>query len=185
MDTERDLVRRVLSGDDAAWSALVREYAPLVWSVARRHRLSRADAADASQNTWIAVARRLPTLRRPDRLAGWIATTARRECLKIYADRGREIPAEWLDAPEPTDGDPEPAVLRSVRDRMLWQAFGSLPGRCRHLLGLLVQAPELTYPQLGRALGINVNSVGQTRGRCLALLRRRLAMLDIREESAG
>ena len=69
--------------------------------------------------------------------------------------------------------------------RDLLQAFASLPGRCRHLLGLLAQAPELTYPQLGRALGINVNSIGQTRGRCLALLRRRLAMLDIREESAG
>ena len=76
-------------------------------------------------------------------------------------------------------------MLRSARDRMLWQAFAALPGRCRDLLGLLAQAPELTYPQLGRALGINVNSVGQTRGRCLALLRRRLAMVDIREESAG
>jgi DNA-directed RNA polymerase specialized sigma24 family protein len=68
---------------------------------------------------------------------------------------------------------------------MLWEAFASLPGRCRQLLGLLAQAPELTYPQLSRALGINVNSIGQTRGRCLDLLRRRLAILDIRGESAG
>jgi RNA polymerase sigma factor (sigma-70 family) len=188
MDTESDLVRRVLAGDEAAWSALVREYAPLVWSVARRHRLSRADAADASQNTWIAVALRLPTLRRPDRLAGWIATTARRECLKIHAASGREIPADRLDT-EPADDDPrcgpEPAVLRSARDRLLWQAFASLPARSRDLLGLLAQAPELTYAQLGRALGINVNSLGQTRGRCLDLLRRRLAILDVGEEWAG
>ena len=185
MDTESELLRGVLSGDDAAWSALVREYAPLVWAVARRHRLSRADAADAAQNTWLAVARGLPTLRRPDRLAAWIATTARRECLKIHAERGREIPADRFDAPEPVEGGPESVVLRSARDRLLWSAFASLPGRCRDLLGLLAQAPELTYPQLGRALGINVNSVGQTRGRCLALLRRRLAVLDIREEWAG
>lgn len=185
MDTERDLVHGVLSGDDAAWSVLVREYAPLVWAVARRHRLSRADAADAAQNTWIAVAQRLPTLRHPDRLAGWIATTARRECLKIHAARGREIPADHFEAPEPADGGPESVVLRSVRDRVLWQAFASLPGRCRALLGLLAQSPELTYPQLARALGIKVNSVGQTRTRCLDLLRRRLAVLDIREESAG
>jgi RNA polymerase sigma factor (sigma-70 family) len=185
MDTESELLRQVLSGDDAAWSKLVAQYAPLVWSVARRHRLSTADAADASQNTWIAVAGGLPALRRADRLAGWIATTARRECLKIHAARGREIPADGFDAPEPAEGGPEHVVLRSVRDRMLWQAFASLPARCRDLLGLLAQAPELTYPQLGRALGINVNSVGQTRGRCLALLRRRLALLDIREESAG
>lgn len=185
MGTESDLVRDVLSGDAAAWSALVREYAPLVWAVARRHRLSRADAADASQNTWIAVAQGLSALRRPDRLAGWIATTARRECLKIHAMRDREIPAEHFDTPGPTDGGPESVVLRSARDRVLWQAFESLPGRCRALLGLVAQSPELTYPQLARALGIKVNSVGQTRTRCLDLLRRRLAMLDIREESAG
>jgi RNA polymerase sigma factor (sigma-70 family) len=185
MDTESELVRRVLGGDDAAWSALVREYAPLVWAVARRHRLSQADAADASQNTWIAVAERLCSLRRPDRLAAWIATTARRECLRIHADRRREVPADWFDAPEPTDRGPEPVVLRTARDRMLWQAFASLPARCRDLLGLLAQAPELTYVQLGRALGISVNSVGQTRGRCLELLRRRLEIRDIREESAG
>ncbi|MGH3762299.1 RNA polymerase sigma factor [Actinophytocola sp.] len=183
MDTERDLVTAALSGDDAAWSALVREYAPLVWSVARRHRLSRADAADASQNTWVAVAERLPTLRRPERLAGWIATTARRECLKIHAERGREVPADWFDAPEPAERGPEPAVLRSARDRLLWEAFASLPGRCRGLLGLLAEAPELTYPQLSRALGIKVNSVGQTRGRCLELLRRRLESADIRGEA--
>jgi len=184
MDMESDLIRGILSGDEAAWSALVRQYAPLVWAVARRHRLSRADAADASQNTWIAVARRLPTLRRPDRLAGWIATTARRECLKIRAAGGREIPADHVDA-EPVDAGPEPSVLRSARDRLLWQAFAALPGRCRDLLWLLAQAPELTYAQLGRALGIKVNSVGQTRGRCLDLLRRRLAVLDVREEWAG
>jgi RNA polymerase sigma factor (sigma-70 family) len=184
MNTESDLVRGVLAGDDAAWSALVREYAPLVWSVARRHRLSRADAADASQNTWVAVALRLPTLRRPDRLAGWIATTARRECLKIHAASGREIPADRLDV-EPAADDPQLTVLRGARDRLLWQAFASLPARCRDLLGLLAQAPELTYAQLGRALGIKVNSMGQTRGRCLDLLRRRLAILDVGEEWAG
>lgn len=185
MNTDSDLVRGVLSGDDGAWAALVGEYAPLVWSVARRHRLSRADAADASQNTWIAVARGLATLRHPDRLAGWIATTARHECLKIRSAVAREIPADWIDAPEPTEIGPEPAAMRSARDRLLWQAFASLPARCRDLLGLLAQAPELTYAQLGQALDIKVNSVGQTRGRCLEILRRRLEILDIREESAG
>jgi len=185
MNTDGDLVREVLSGDEAAWAVLVREYAPLVWSVARRHRLSRADAADASQNTWIAIAGGLATLRHPERLAGWIATTARRECLKIQAAGAREIPADRLEVLEPADTGPEPAALRSARDRLLWQAFASLPGRCQDLLELVAQAPELTYAQLGRALGMKAGSVGQTRGRCLELLRRRLATLDIREESAG
>ncbi|MPZ79799.1 MAG: sigma-70 family RNA polymerase sigma factor [Actinophytocola sp.] len=185
MTTERELVLAVLSGDEAAWSELVREYAPLVWSVARRHRLTSADAADAAQNTWMATAENLGKLRNPDRLAGWIATTARRECLNVLAHHRREIPADWFDAPETPELGPEPVVLRSARDRVLWQAFESLPERCRALLSLLAHAPGLTYAQLGRALGIKVNSVGQTRTRCLDVLRRRLAVHDIREESAG
>jgi RNA polymerase sigma factor (sigma-70 family) len=185
MATEGELVRRVLVGDDRAWAELVGEYAPLVWAVARQHRLSQADAADAVQNTWIAAAEHLPRLRHPERLAGWLATTARRESLRIRADRRREIPAAQFDEPEPVEYGPEPRALRSARDRVLWEAFASLPDRCRELLGLQAHAPELTYAQVSRALGMNENSIGQTRGRCLAILRRRLAILDVREESAG
>ncbi|HEY0447560.1 sigma-70 family RNA polymerase sigma factor [Actinophytocola sp.] len=185
MTTERELVLGVLSGEDGAWSELVRRYAPLVWSVARRHRLTTADAADVAQNTWLATAQNLRKLRDPERLAGWIATTARRECLNLLAHGCRETPADWFDAPEVPERGPEPLVLRSARDQLLWRAFASLPERCRALLGLLAHAPGLTYAQVSRALGINVNSVGQTRGRCLEVLRRRLAILDIREESAG
>lgn len=72
----------------------------------------------------------------------------------------------------------EPRVLRDIRDRLLWDAFARLPARCRKLLGLLAHAPELTYVQLSRALGLQVASIGRTRGRCLTELRRRLTRLE-------
>src|ERR1044072_6712286 len=56
-------------GDMNTEGVRVREYAPLVGAVAPRHGLSRADAADASQNTWVAIAGGLATLRHPERLA--------------------------------------------------------------------------------------------------------------------
>jgi RNA polymerase sigma factor (sigma-70 family) len=141
--------------------------------VTRAHRLRGADAADASQNTWAALAEHLPRLRDPDRVAGWLATTARRECLRILLQGRREVPLEGLEI----GTYEEPAVFRTARDRLLWQAFATLPARCRQLLGLVAHAPELTYVQLSRALGIKVNSIGQTRGRCLDVLRRRLILL--------
>lgn len=180
-----ELVRRARDGDQPAWRELVGRYASLVWAVAREHRLDRADAADASQNTWIALAEHLGSLRDPARIAGWLATTARRECLRIHTARRREVLADWLDEPAPDERGPEPRVLRAARDRALWRAFGLLPRRCRQLLGLFAHAPELTYAQLCAALGIKVNSIGRTRGRCLVELRRRLAVLDVREESVG
>jgi RNA polymerase sigma factor (sigma-70 family) len=168
-----ELITRANTGDEAAWHELVRQHAAIVWSVTRAHRLRGADAADASQNTWAALAEHLPRLRKPDRLPAWLATTARRECLRILLRGRREVPFDDLELL----GDSEPPVLRSVRDRLLWQAFAMLPLRCRQLLGLLAHAPELTYVQVSRALGIKVSSIGRTRGRCLEQLRRKLLAL--------
>lgn len=169
-----ELITRARTGDEEAWQELVRQHAPIVWSVTRSHRLRGADAADASQNTWTALAEHLPKLRKPDRLPAWLATTARRECLRILLRGRREIP---LDDLEPPPSHQDPPVFRATRDQELWHAFRLLPQRCRQLLGLLAHAPELTYVQVSRALGLKVNSIGQTRGRCLDQLRRKLTAL--------
>jgi RNA polymerase sigma factor (sigma-70 family) len=171
--TTQELIRRAAAGDEAAWHELVHRHAAVVWSVTRAHRLRGADAADASQNTWAALAEHLPGLRRPDRLAGWLATTARRECLRILLHGRRELPLDDLEVGVHQD----PPVLDGDRDRLLWRAFATLPLRCRQLLGLVAHAPELTYVQLSRALGIKLNSIGRTRGRCLDHLRRELTLL--------
>jgi len=39
-----DLVIRARNGDKQAWDTLVERYAPLIWSICRRHRLDHADA---------------------------------------------------------------------------------------------------------------------------------------------
>jgi len=169
----QELIHRATRGDEDAWHELVHRHAAVVWSVTRAHRLRGADAADASQNTWAALAEHLPRLRNPDRLAGWLATTARRECLRILLQGRREVPLEEMEI----GSYEEPEVFRTARDQLLWQAFETLPARCRQLLGLLAHAPELTYVQLSRALGIKVNSIGQTRGRCLDVMRRKLTLL--------
>lgn len=169
-----ELITRATTGDEQAWHELVREHSPIVWAVTRAHRLRGADAADASQNTWAALAEHLPKLRKPERLPAWLATTARRECLRIMLRGRREVPLDDVEIPT---ADPEPPALRSARDQLLWRAFAMLPLRCRQLLGLLAHAPELTYVQLSRALGININSIGRTRGRCLDQLRRKLTIL--------
>jgi RNA polymerase sigma factor (sigma-70 family) len=183
-----ELVRLASTRDQDAWNELVHRYAPVVWRVARAHRLNPTDAADASQNTWIALAEHLATLRDPDRIAAWLAATARRQALRLLAARRREAhPAWWPDAVEDLHSQhwPEPHTLRTIRDRLLWRAFAALPGRCQQLLGLLAHAPELSYAQLGHALGIKLGSIGPSRGRCLHELRRQLAALGIREGAAG
>ncbi len=165
------LVRDAAAGDRAAWRELVARYAGVVWAVARAHRLSASDAADVAQATWLSLAEHLGRLREPERLASWLATTAGRESLRVLAVRWREAPFELVDSV--VDG-PEPLSVGKDTDSAVWRAVRGMPERCRALLRLIAHSPDLSYAQAARALGIRVGSVGQTRGRCLAVLRRRL-----------
>ncbi len=166
-----DLVERAVAGDDSAWRALVEQYRTVAWSVARAHGLAAADAADVVQATWLNLAQHLHAIREPDRLAGWLATVARRESLRVLAVRRQEF--ELSDVESDLAG-PESTAVDRDSDRALWLALDRLPDRCRTLLRLLASAPDLSYAQAARALGIKPSSVGRTRGRCLAVLRRQL-----------
>ncbi|MFB9905150.1 RNA polymerase sigma factor [Allokutzneria oryzae] len=170
------LVTRAKAGEERAWRALVERYQRLVWATARAHRLTRADAADVAQLTWLRLAERLDTLRDPERLPGWLVTTARREALRVRADRYRETPLEppLLDRAEP-GGGPEDELISANSRRELWRAFADLPERCQRLLWVLAFQPGVGYARLARSLGIAESSVGPMRLRCLHTLRRKLA----------
>lgn len=53
-----DLVTHARNGDKQVWDALVERYAPLIWSICRRHQLVGADADDAGQNVWLQLVER-------------------------------------------------------------------------------------------------------------------------------
>lgn len=181
-----DQVARARDGDQQAWRELVERFTRLVWSVARAHRLDHADAADVCQTTWLRLHEHLGSLRDPARLPGWLATTARRESLRVIAGRRRETPDPMPGEPDldPSAG-PEVIVLTQDRDIRLWNAFDGLPDRCRQLLRVLASSPELSYQQVGELLHIPVGSIGPTRGRCLDNLRRRLAAADFTGSDFG
>jgi len=81
-----------------AWDALVERYAPLIWSICRLHRLGRADADDVGQSVWLRLIGQLDRVRDPAALPGWLATTTRRECVRVLgAARGPRATVYALD----------------------------------------------------------------------------------------
>ena len=93
-----DLVMRARSGDERSWDALVERYAPLIWSICRRYRLSCPDAEDVGQNVWLRLVGQLDKVRDPAALPGWLASTTRRECGRVLrATRGPHASADGLD----------------------------------------------------------------------------------------
>ena len=190
-DSRRDpatigaLVRAAREDDESAWNELVDEFGSLVWSIARAHRLSAADAADVSQTTWLRLAEHVGRIRDPERLGGWLAATARNECLRLLRRSHRELPF-GDDAPEPDPTEaPSPAarLVREERSAALWSAFEQLPERCRSLLRVLMADEPPAYEDVGAALDMPVGSIGPTRARCLDQLRRLVARGGISDAS--
>ncbi len=171
-----DLVTRARKGDKQAWDALVERYAPLIWSICRRHRLADADADDAVQNVWLRVVDRLDKVRDPAALPGWLATTARRECLRVLrAARGPLAARYGPDAeslPDEQAGMVEQELLAAECHAALREAFQALPPDGQQLIALLIQDPPVPYAQISARLGIPVGSIGPTRCRYLDKLRR-------------
>lgn len=169
-----DLVDRATEGDEAAWNEIVDRYAGLVWSVVRGFRLDHAAASDVAQTVWLRLVQGMDTLRDPNRLAGWLATTARRECLRTLRGAGRELPSDDLldrAGSAPASSAPEQHLLREEDQRELWRAVASLPDRCQILLRTMAYDPDHSYAQISAALAMPVGSIGPTRARCLTKLR--------------
>ncbi|HEX6674663.1 MAG TPA: sigma-70 family RNA polymerase sigma factor [Actinomycetes bacterium] len=169
-----DLLARLRAKDAGAWEEVVERYAGLIWAVARAHRLDAAKAADVSQVTWLRLLQHVNAVREPERLGAWLATTARRECLRVIGAGRRDVPVG--DGAELQQGEsaasPEDALLGLERDVALRHALESVSPRCRRLLRLLFTDPEPSYAEVSAALGMPVGSVGPTRARCLDCLRR-------------
>lgn len=178
--TVSDLVARAKAGDRQAWDALVERYAPLIWSICRRHRLSRADADDVAQSVWLRLVDQLDRVRDPAALPGWLATTARRECLRVLcATQGPHATMYALDVeslPDERAGVADQGLLAAERHAALREAFDQLPPNGKQLISLLIADPPLPYADISARLGIPVGSIGPNRSRYLDKMRRHPAV---------
>jgi RNA polymerase sigma factor (sigma-70 family) len=169
-------LQRAAAGDQTAWDTLVEDFSQMLWAVVSGFRLGHADTAEVVQTTWLRLVENLDRIKQPEALGGWLATTARREALRLLRLRRREPVVEDGDIYEPivpAEPGPEARALDADRERSLWNAFRRLPEQCRTLLYLLSVA-ALSYSELAATLDIPIGGIGPTRARCLARLRRLL-----------
>ena len=75
------LIRKILSGDDTAFSLLVEKYEKsvhtLVWQKVHDYHY----AEEIMQDVFLKVYKKLPTLKNPNQFAGWLYVTANRLCI--------------------------------------------------------------------------------------------------------
>jgi RNA polymerase sigma factor (sigma-70 family) len=174
-----DIWSAVLDGSPSAWEELVRCYAPLVFTVARRAGLNRVDAEDCGQYTWVSLYCYRHRIRDPQSIPAWLIRTTRRRAIQI----GRQIRVTKFTDLQPDDlvseNLPEETLLALERQVMIELAMAELGPRCQRLLHLLFFASETSsYQEIAAALEVAPNSLGPIRSRCLARLRKKLEELD-------
>ena len=174
------VVAEARAGTSEAWETLVERFGGLVAAVARRCRLSEADVAEVGQTTWLRLVENIDRIQQPERLGAWLATTSRRESVRI-ATRQTSVPATDAvfliadDRADPVDA----GLLRDEQVHAIRIAAERMPLRCQRLLGLLMGDDDLPYKEIAEQLNMPVGSIGPTRGRCLEHLRQLLTEMEL------
>jgi RNA polymerase sigma factor (sigma-70 family) len=176
-----ELLAAIGEGDPVAWDEVLRRYSGLVSATVRSFRLQEADALDAVQSTWLRLAENIHRVRDPERLGGWLVTTARRECLHILrrAKNGPDLLRVATETIADPSANPEQHTVNGHTSRMLWKLVDELCPRQRSVLRTLFADHPYPYDTVARAIGIPVGGIGPTRTRALQQLRKKLDQYDM------
>ncbi|MGH3902520.1 MAG: RNA polymerase sigma factor [Pseudonocardiaceae bacterium] len=172
-DIATDLLRRIGERDPAVWDEILRRYGKFVSATVQTFGLQEADALDAMQMTWMRLAENADRVQFPERLSGWLATTARRECLRILrqAKLGPHLTDVTSKAVSDPSAGPEQHAINADITRTLQKFIDELPPLQRTLIRLLFTDNPCSYGKLSRIVGIPLGGIGPTRARALQQLR--------------
>jgi RNA polymerase sigma factor (sigma-70 family) len=170
-------------GDRSAKDGLVEALDRLVWHTIGAFGLSREDRQDVFVGTFCRLFEQIERdrIREPERLPGWMATTARNEAKTLLRVRGRVVVTDELADREDTDPPADARLLDEELGSALREAFHGLSGDCQELLRLCSAVPRLSYEEIGARLDKPHGSIGPTRQRCLERLRHMPALRPFRE----
>lgn len=165
------LLARCAEGDQSAWGALVRSYAGLVYSIARRAGLPEHLCDDVAQDVFGTLAKHLGSIRDPASLTAWLVTTTRRATIRAGRSAAR-VRAEPLgEVADHSDAALDDAIANAEKAHAVRAALSQLGGNCETLLrAMFFTRGDPDYREIARRLGIPVGSIGPTRARCLEKL---------------
>lgn len=189
---EARLARAAAAGDGGAFATLYERYERRAYNLAYRLTGAEEDAADAVQDAFVNVLRRLPKLEGRELAFGsYLFTATRNASYDLMRKRGRAEPSDaipeaaapigaaagggfGLDPGDPAE-DPDRKLLLESQQDEIRAANGRLPERQREALALR-ELEELSYDEIAAIMDMNRNSVAQLISR---------ARINLRDELRG
>ncbi len=171
-----DLIRRVVDGDAAAWTALVDRHAGPLTAFAWHMLGDRAEAEDVVQEAFLRLFRKTATWQPGGaQLRTWLTRVANNLCI----DRIRSRRVMALDIVDPEDlalDGEEPLQIRLDRERALGAALAGLQPRQRGAI-VLVHYQGFSQREAAESLGVTVEALESLLARARRSLRQALAPL--------
>jgi DNA-directed RNA polymerase specialized sigma24 family protein len=166
-----DAIWRHRAGSREAMTDLVRLVLPRLHALARGCGLSRHSAEDVVQATLSALVRHVDSIKSPEAGLMWLIVTARREALGVVrAERGVDLVAD-VQMEQPGQPGPEAITVEKLRRDLVWRHVGNLSVRGQAILHEVAhRRPD--YPSISERTGMPIGSIGPTRRRCLAKVKR-------------
>ena len=166
---DSELIQRTLTGDDDAFSTLVKKYQKQVHALAWRIIGDFHIAEEITQDAFLIVYKRLKTLKETQRFAGWLSVITRRRCLAWL--RKKRVWTESYEHLEESDSEQIEETVYSAyvvqeKERAVAEAQCDV---VKKLLAKLQESErtvmtlhyfgEMTCAEIGEFLGVSANTI--------------------------
>ena len=166
MENDAQLIYRVLSGDDEAFTTLVRKHQKGVHALAWRRIGDFHFAEEIAQDTFLRAYKGLPKLKDPRQFSGWLYVITNRLC-NSWIEKNKSIIKSVEDVPvaeiqrmsyERYASDEQEKEAKMVRQKLVRQLLAKLPESERTVMTLFYLG-EMTTKEISKFLGVSVNTI--------------------------
>ena len=193
MEKEDDvqLIRKILSGDDAAFGILVEKYQKSVHAHVWRKIGDYHYAEEIMQDAFLQAYKKLPTLKNPNQFAGWLYVIANRLCIDWMRKQ------KWIRKQKPAMQSLEGTRLEEIEEssythhmseqwvaerteychEVVQKLLDKLPENERTVV-TLYYLDEMPTKEIGKYLGVPVNTIASRLHRARKRLQTDQAFLD-------
>ena len=190
---DKEIIQKVLEGDNDAFGLLVEKYQTKVYNLALRMSGNEEDAFDLTQEAFVRAWRSLGSFQFESSFSTWLFRLSSNICLDFLRARKRRTTVSLtvlgeddeeetqLDLPDP-GMSPEEAVLAAEDRARLVEALNSLPADQRQIITLRA-INDLSYTEIAQILGIQEGTVKSRLSRARAMLRNKLLQTGNKSET--
>lgn len=179
---EGQIIKKAIEGDEQSFRILFEAYQQPIYNFIFRMLGSQEEAADATQEVFFKVYKRLSTLRNPDFFSTWLFSIAKNEAITTTRRRKSKNHSSLSDVDErmlqpliePDHSfEPDEQVLNKEFETIFQKALLEIPEiyRVAFVLGVLENQP---YEQVAKVLGCSVGNIKSRVFRARAHLAKKL-----------